>query len=153
MKHISNKLIGFALLSAAVVACTDEYDCNLQLEKPVDAEVSEYLASFDLLKTYITRTPESPFQLTSKVSASEFGTREVAFSTILNNLDGADVDGSFSTASCLQDNGSYSVVDMKSAPAIRPCNALSTESVGRSLMSFILTVETEPVRSFLATWP
>ena len=45
------------------------------------------------------------------------------------------------------------VVDMKSAPAIRPCNALSTESVGRSLMSFILTVETEPVRSFLATWP
>lgn len=115
MKHISNKLIGFALLSAAVVACTDEYDCNLQLEKPVDAEVSEYLASFDLLKTYITRTPESPFQLTSKVSASEFGTREVAFSTILNNLDGADVDGSFSTASCLQDNGSYSVVDMKSA--------------------------------------
>lgn len=39
----------------------------------------------------------------------------MAFSTILNNLDGADVDGSFSTASCLQDNGSYSVVDMKSA--------------------------------------
>ena len=45
------------------------------------------------------------------------------------------------------------VVDMKSAPAIRPWRALSTERTGTSLMSFILTVATEPVRSFLATWP
>ena len=28
-----------------------------------------------------------------------------------------------------------------------------TERTGTSLMSFILTVATEPVRSFLATWP
>ena len=42
-------------------------------------------------------------------------------------------------------------VDMMSAPATRPCNAWSTETTGMSLMSPILTLVTEPVRSVFFT--
>ena len=51
MKYLNNKLIGLAMLGVTAMACTDEYNCNLQVEKPEDVAVNEYLASFDLLKS------------------------------------------------------------------------------------------------------
>ena len=55
MKYFNHKIIGIAMMCATVMACTDKYDCNLQVEKPEEVANSEYLASFDLLKSYITR--------------------------------------------------------------------------------------------------
>ena len=59
MKYLNNKLIGLAMLGVTAMACTDEYNCNLQVEKPEDVAVNEYLASFDLLKSYISRGTDS----------------------------------------------------------------------------------------------
>ena len=55
MKYFNHKIIGIAMMCATVMACTDKYDYNLQVEKPEEVANSEYLASFDLLKSYITR--------------------------------------------------------------------------------------------------
>lgn len=47
MKYFNHKIIGIAMMCATVMACTDKYDCNLQVEKPEEVANSEYLASFD----------------------------------------------------------------------------------------------------------
>ena len=51
MKYINNKIIAFTLIAASIMSCTDEYDCQLQVEKPQNAAINEYLAQFDLLKS------------------------------------------------------------------------------------------------------
>ena len=62
MKYINNKIIAFTLIAASIMSCTDEYNCQLQVEKPQNAAINEYLAQFDLLKSYIDRSG-TPFQL------------------------------------------------------------------------------------------
>lgn len=57
MKYINHKLIGLAVATALFTACVDEYECNLQVEKPEEVAGSEYLATFDVLKSYITGMP------------------------------------------------------------------------------------------------
>ena len=32
MKYFNHKIIGIAMMCATVMACTDKYDCNLQVE-------------------------------------------------------------------------------------------------------------------------
>ena len=34
MKYFNHKIIGIAMICITVMACTDEYNCNLQVEKP-----------------------------------------------------------------------------------------------------------------------
>ena len=34
MKYINNKIIAFTLIAASIMSCTDEYNCQLQVEKP-----------------------------------------------------------------------------------------------------------------------
>ena len=113
MKYLSNRLIGFAILGATVMACTDEYDCNLQVEKPEDVVVNEYLASFDLLKSYISRGADSPFKLTANMASTDFVAKETAYSTILNNFDGLDIGGSFMPATSAKDDNTYDLGGMQ----------------------------------------
>ena len=42
MKYFNHKIIGIAMMCATVMACTDKYDCNLQVEKPEEVANSEY---------------------------------------------------------------------------------------------------------------
>lgn len=107
MKYFNHKLIGLAMMGIAVMACTDEYDCNLQIEKPEEVANSEYLASFDLLKSYINRDASSPFKFTANMSSTDFIKKEIGYSTILNNFDGIDIGGSFTPVSSLKEDGSY----------------------------------------------
>lgn len=107
MKYFNHKLIGLAMMGIAVMACTDEYDCNLQIEKPEEVANSEYLASFDLLKSYINRDASSPFKFTANMSSSDFIKKDIGYSTILNNFDGIDIGGSFTPVSSLKEDGSY----------------------------------------------
>ena len=64
MKYINHKLIGLAVAAALFTSCVDEYECNLQVEKPEEVAGSEYLATFDVLKSYINRAENSPFKFT-----------------------------------------------------------------------------------------
>ena len=43
MKHIFNKWTGFAICASLLVSCTEEYDCNLVVEKPAEVVASEHL--------------------------------------------------------------------------------------------------------------
>lgn len=95
MKYLNHKLISLAALVVSVVACTDKYDCNLQVEKPEDVAVNEYLASFDVLKSYIDRSVSPSFKLTANMAATDFTAKETAYSTILTNFDGLDVGNSY----------------------------------------------------------
>lgn len=107
MKYFNHKVIGIAMMCITVMGCTDEYDCNLQVEKPEEVANSEYLASFDLLKSYITRDAGSPFKLMANMTSTDFLKKDIGYSTILNNFDGLDVGGSFTPISALKADGSY----------------------------------------------
>lgn len=112
MKYLNQKLIGLALLAASVVACTDEYDCNLLVEKPEDVKVSEYLASFDVLKSYIDRAADSPFKLTANMSAADFTAHEVAYSILMDNFDGLDIGNTYTPVNSSTD-GEYDFSGMQ----------------------------------------
>lgn len=112
MKYLNQKLIGLALLATSVVACTDEYDCNLLVEKPEDVKVSEYLASFDVLKSYIDRAADSPFKLTANMSAADFTGHEVAYSILMDNFDGLDIGNTYTPVNSSTD-GEYDFSGMQ----------------------------------------
>lgn len=95
MKYFNHKLIGMAILGLTISACTDEYDCNNKVEKPEEVAVNEYLSSFDVLKSYITKDAESPFKLMANMSASDFTAHETAYGTLITNFDGLDIGKSF----------------------------------------------------------
>ena len=82
MKYINNKIIAFTLIAASIMSCTDEYNCQLQVEKPQNAAINEYLAQFDLLKSYIDRSG-TPFQLAVNVPGSEFAKKEIAYKPLI----------------------------------------------------------------------
>ena len=107
MKYFNHKIIGIAMMCATVMACTDKYDCNLQVEKPEEVANSEYLASFDLLKSYITRDASSPFKFTANLSSTDFLKKDIAYSTILSNFDGIDIGGSITPVNSLKEDGSF----------------------------------------------
>lgn len=107
MKYFNHKIIGMALMCVTVMACTDEYDCNLQVEKPEEVANSEYLAGFDLLKSYINRDAGSPFKFTANMSSTDFLKKDIGYSTILTNFDGIDIGGSFIPVNSLKEDGSY----------------------------------------------
>ena len=113
MKYINHKIIGLVMICVAIMACTDEYDCNLQVEKPEEVANSEYLASFDLLKSYINRSTDSPFKFTANMSSTDFLKKDIGYSIILNNFDGIDVGKSFSTVNLLKEDGSYDFGEMQ----------------------------------------
>lgn len=113
MKYFNHKLIGFVMMGVAVMACTDEYDCNLQVEKPEEVANSEYLASFDLLKSYINREAGSPFKFTANMASADFSKKDIGYSTILSNFDGLDIGGSFMPVSTLKEDGTYNFGLMK----------------------------------------
>lgn len=98
MKYFNHKMIGLAMAAALSVSCVDEYDCNLQVEKPEDVAGSEYLATFDVLKAYINREASSTFKLTANMSPTDFTAHEAAYSTVMNNFDGFDIGDAFTPA-------------------------------------------------------
>lgn len=107
MKYFNSTIIGIAMMCTAVMACTDEYDCNLQVEKPEEVANSEYYASFDLLKSYITRNAGSPFKFTANMSSTDFIKKDIGYSTLLNNFDGIDIGNSFTPSTTLKEDDSY----------------------------------------------
>ena len=114
MKYINNKIILFTCIVGSIMSCTDEYDCQLQVEKPQNAAINEYLAQFDLLKSYIDRSG-TPFQLAVNVSGSEFVKKEIAFSTVFTNFDAVDMNGSYDPLNTLKEDGTYNFGGMQTA--------------------------------------
>lgn len=114
MKYINNKIIASTLIAASIMSCTDEYDCQLQVEKPQNAAINEYLAQFDLLKSYIDRSG-TPFQLAVNVPGSEFAKKEIAFSTVFTNFDAVDMNGSYDPLNTLKEDGTYNFGGMQTA--------------------------------------
>ena len=114
MKYINNKIILFTCIVGSIMSCTDEYDCQLQVEKPQNAAINEYLAQFDLPKSYIDRSG-TPFQLAVNVPGSEFAKKEIAFSTVFTNFDAVDMNGSYDPLNTLKEDGTYNFVGMQTA--------------------------------------
>ena len=74
---------------------------------------SEYLATFDVLKSYINRAENSPFKFTANLNPNDFVAHEVAYSTIMNNFDGIDVGSTtYMPATAVDDQGAYNFGDM-----------------------------------------
>ncbi|MDL2291796.1 hypothetical protein LJB80_01435 [Bacteroides sp. OttesenSCG-928-F21] len=99
MKYFKHKLIGFVMMAIAIMSCTDDYNCDLQVEKPEDVAFNEYLNQFDLLKSYVDRS--TGFQLAANLPASEFVKKNNAYSTLLTNFDAVDIYGSFTPLNTL----------------------------------------------------
>ena len=112
MKYINHKFIGLAVAAALFTSCVDEYECNLQVEKPEEVAGSEYLATFDVLKSYISRAENAPFKLTANMAPADFNAHEIAYSTLLTNFDGLDVGGAYMPATSADDQGAYNFGDM-----------------------------------------
>ena len=117
MKYINNKIIAFAVIAVSAVSCIDEYDCQLEVEKPQDAAMNEYLSQFDLLKSYIKREG-TPFQLAASIPASEFVKKDIAFSTLLTNFDAVDMNGSYDPINALNVEGTYDFGGMQTAASV-----------------------------------
>lgn len=112
MKYINHKLIGFVVTASMLASCVDKYDFDIPVEKPAEVENSEYLASFDVLKSYIGEN--SSFALAANLSAEEFMSQELAYSTLISNFNAVDINGSFAPADMVDDNGSeYDFGDMQ----------------------------------------
>lgn len=99
MKYINNKIVAFIWIAVLVMSCTDDYNCDLKVEKPEDVALSEYLSQFDLLKSYVDRN--TAFQLAANLPASEFVKKNNAYSTLLTNFDAIDIYGSFTPLNTL----------------------------------------------------
>ena len=104
MKYINHKLIGFVVTASMLASCVDKYDFDIPVEKPAEVENSEYLASFDVLKSYIGEN--SSFALAANLSVEEFMSQELAYSTLISNFNAVDINGSFAPADMVDDNGS-----------------------------------------------
>lgn len=117
MKYIYNKIIAFTFIAASTMSCTDEFKSRLELEKPQDVAMSEYLSQFDLLKSYINREG-TPFQLAAGIPVSQFIKKDVGYSTLLTNFDAVDLNGSYDPISALNSEGVYNFGDMQTAVEI-----------------------------------
>lgn len=117
MKYINNKIIAFTFIAASTMSCTDEFKSRLELEKPQDVAMSEYLSQFDLLKSYINRDGTS-FQLAAGIPVSEFVKKDVGYSTLLTNFDAVDLNGSYDPITALNTEGVYNFGDMQTAVEI-----------------------------------
>lgn len=117
MKYINNKIIAFTFIAASTMSCTDEFKNRLELEKPQDLAMSEYLSQFDLLKSYINRDG-TPFQLAAGISVSEFVKKDIGYSTLLTNFDAVDLNGSYDPITALNTEGVYNFGDMQTAVEI-----------------------------------
>lgn len=107
MKHIHSMLTGFAMLAVLSTSCVDEYVCDLQVEKPEEVAGSEYLATFDVLKSYISRAENEPFRLAANMAPTDFTAHEIAYSTLLTNFDGLDIGSTYMPATSADDQGVY----------------------------------------------
>lgn len=112
MKYINNKIIFLVLVATVVVSCKDEYACHLPLEKPEEVANSEYLSTFDLLKSYVNSN--SSFKLAANMSASLLAKKDIAYSTLLANFNAVDVNGSFTPLNTLKVDGTYDFGGMQS---------------------------------------
>lgn len=117
MKYINNKIIAFTFIAASTMSCTDEFKNRLELEKPQDLAMSEYLSQFDLLKSYINRDG-TPFQLAAGIPVSEFVKKDIGYSTLLTNFDAVDLNGSYDPITALNTEGVYNFGDMQTAVEI-----------------------------------
>lgn len=117
MKYINNKIIAFTFIAASTMSCTDEFKNRLELEKPQDLAMSEYLSQFDLLKSYINRDG-TPFQLSAGIPVSEFVKKDIGYSTLLTNFDAVDLNGSYDPITALNTEGVYNFGDMQTAVEI-----------------------------------
>ena len=132
MKHIFNKWTGFAICASLLVSCTEEYDCNLVVEKPAEVVASEHLNSLDVLKSYIDES--ASFQLGASITPDEFVKKDIAYSTLLNNFSAIDVSGSFSPiANVSADGSSYDVSALQTVS--EAANAAGLAVWGPSLVS------------------
>lgn len=105
MKYINNKIIALALVTTVAVSCTDDYKCQHVWEKPEEVANSEYLNTFDLLKSYINSG--SSFKLAANMSASLLVKKDIAYSTLLANFNAVDVNGSFTPLNTVKVDGTY----------------------------------------------
>lgn len=113
MKYINK--IALCALSVACVACVDEYNVTIDMpEKPTDVATQEYLNTYDFLKSYIIRDNNSPFKLATFISPADFQAKKLAYSTVLSNFEGIDINGAYVPAKMQDAGGAYDFSDVKS---------------------------------------
>lgn len=102
-----NKVQGTALRAllgacAAVLlgSCADEFDNSMQVSKPESVANAEHLAQFDVLKSYAGSLP-----LAVTMEPAEFLKKEIAYSTVLANLGGIDINGAYTPVNTVNEAG------------------------------------------------
>lgn len=107
MKYLNHKLIGMAMLGLTISACTDEYDCSNEVEKPVELATQEYLNTFDVLKSYINRNSYQSFKLSTSINPADFLEHSLVYSAAVSNFDGVDLNEAYLPAQMIDESGDY----------------------------------------------
>ena len=87
MKHIINKLLLVAAISAVFVSCVDEYNSDFLPQKPDSVIADEILNSYDVLNSYINRSANPNFKLGVGMAMSDFSKKEILYSLAITNFD------------------------------------------------------------------
>lgn len=114
MRNI-NKILAI-IFSIALVSCVDKDVVGIPVpEKPTGVATQEYLNSFDILKSYINHSTNSPFRLAASLSATDFAAGDLAYSTLVSNFEGVDINSSCIPVNMLGNDGAYDFNSIKSA--------------------------------------
>jgi len=108
MKHINNKIMALMLVGATLSSCADgDFNSGLTFNKPEDVSMSDYLNQFGVLKSYYQKDDGSTFTLGATISGSDLQAKDLAYSTLVTNFDLADLTGSYTPMTCLNEAGEY----------------------------------------------
>lgn len=108
MKIINNKIAALIIVAAGLSACADAgFDSGLKYEKPSDMSMKEYLNQFGILKSYVQKAEGSPFTIGTAVSIDDIQAGGLAFSTLVNNFELADLGATLTPLSVVNDAAEY----------------------------------------------
>lgn len=135
MKHINNKIMAIVLVSGLLYSCADgDFNSGLTYEKPDDVSMSDYLNQFGVLKSYYQKEDGSTFTLGTTISGSDIQAKDLAYSTLVSNFDLADLTGSYTPTTCLNDAGEYDFSAVTTSADIAVGGGISV--FGGNLMSY-----------------
>jgi GH35 family endo-1,4-beta-xylanase len=114
MKRIKNLLLSISFILIIIeVSCTDEFESRFTYSKPEKVAISEYINSYDTLKSYVNREANANFKLGALVSANDFSNKQLLYSLVRPNFDEVTSDYGMTHGSIVKDDGSmdFSAVD------------------------------------------
>jgi GH35 family endo-1,4-beta-xylanase len=111
--RVKHSNVFLLILLALTVSCVEEeFDSGIVPEKPQSVVESEYLNSFDVLKSYVSPS-ESNFKIGANVSSNEFLEKGNKYSLVKTNFNEIASRDLFTTGMVMQNDGSLNFMEVE----------------------------------------